>query len=190
MLGRGVVICAAAVALTACLAESLQPREYLDQKTAATVTVAAKPLVFAHERPELAAHSREYVTLAATALNKGGAIEYYLFVYFWSTLDRRNAPVATPAGEEMIIAADDRQLRPQLAGHSLEDAGVGTAVAAPPGHWTLHVYQSDLATLHFLSEARQIRVIATSPDGPVTYEPWKDERESLKLLVRHLEGQD
>lgn len=191
MLVRRIVTCAAVLALSACVADSLKPREYLDEKTAATVTVVAKPLVFAHERPELAAHSREYVTLAATALNKGGAIDFYLFAYFWSTLDRRNAPSGAPVGDEITIMADDRQLRPQLEGHSLQEAGVGTAVAAPPGNqWALHVYRSDLPTLHFLSEARQIRVITRSPDGPVTYEVWKDERESLKALVRRLEGQD
>ena len=91
----------------------------------------------------------------------------------------------------LVIAADDRQIRPQLLGHSPQDAGVGSALSAPPGHhWNLNIYKVDLATLHFLSEARQISVIVPSPEGPTTYEIWSDERQSLKALVQRLEGRD
>jgi hypothetical protein len=189
MLPWHVVICALAV-LGAC-ASSSGPREYLDEKTAATISVVSKPMVFAHERPELAAHSREYVTLAAAAVNHGGAVDYYLFVYFWSTVDRRAAPASPVTSDELIIAADDRHIRPQVFGHSPQEAGVGGAIGAPPGNrWTLHIYRSDLGTLHFLSEARQIAVTTPSSEGPTTYELWSDQRGSLRALVRRLEGQD
>jgi hypothetical protein len=198
-----VFCCIMAIALSACIGGSPSPHEYLDEKTAVTLTVADKPLVFAHERPELAAHSREYVTLAAAAVNHSGAVDYYLFVYLWSTVDKRastsakdlppdaaGAPGATTA-TNVVISADDRQIRPQLLGHSPQDAGVGSALAAPPGHhWNLHVYKVDLATLHFLSEARQISVTVPSSEGPTTYDLWSDERQSLKALVQRLEGRD
>jgi hypothetical protein len=189
MLPRHVVIGVLAV-LVACASAS-GPREYLDEKTAATISVVSKPVVFAHERPELAAHSREYVTLAAVAVNHTGAVDYYLFAYFWSTVDRRAAPGGTPTSDELIIAADDRYIRPPVFGHSPQDAGVGSAVGAPPGNrWTLHIYRSDLGTLHFLSEARQIAVTTSSSEGSTTYELWSDERGSLRALVRRLEGRD
>src|SRR6266481_1480979 len=99
-----VVIVQIAVALGACASApdsvsdsapgsalgSKEPSEYLDQTTAATITVVAKPLIFAHERPELAAHARDYVTLAAASVNRGGAIEHFIFAYLWSTVDDRN----------------------------------------------------------------------------------------------------
>src|SRR6266404_5022936 len=129
-----VVIVELAIALGACAAarDSVAPSEYLDQTTAATITVAAKPLVFARERPELAAHARDYVTLAAASVNRGGTIEYYIFAYLWSTVDNRNRNAVAPASDNLSITADDRRISPQLAGHSFPEAGVGSAVRAPP----------------------------------------------------------
>jgi len=188
-----VVIMQIAIALGACAAapDSVSPSEYLDQTTAATVSVVARPLVFARERPELAAHARDYVTLAAASVNRGGAIEYYIFAYLWSTLDSRNSNGIPPAADNLTIAADDRRIQPQLAGHSLQETGVGSAVRAPPGHhWTLNVYKTDVATLGFIAEAHHLAVIAGSTEGPVTYESWDDQRRALRGLVRRLEGQD
>src|SRR5205085_7065875 len=65
-----------------------QPREYLDEDTAATVTVVGEPLVFAYAIPALAANQRDYVTLAAAAVNRNGKVSYVLIAYFWSTIDR------------------------------------------------------------------------------------------------------
>jgi hypothetical protein len=182
-----------ALALGGCAAapDSVKPSEYLDQTTAATVSVVAKPLVFARERPELAAHARDYVTLAAASVNRGGAIEHYVFAYFWSTLDNRNGNGVPPAAENLTIAADDRRISPQLAGHSSQEAGVGSAVRAPPGrHWTLNVYKTDLATLGFIAESRHLAVNTGSAEGLVTYESWDDQRRALRGLVRRLEGED
>ena len=76
-----------AVALTACAAlpGTPGPEEYLDPTTAATISVVGKPMVFGHERPERAAHMRDYVTLAAAAVNRGGKTDYVLVAYDWTT---------------------------------------------------------------------------------------------------------
>jgi hypothetical protein len=188
-----VAIVAIALALGACVSapDSVSPSEYLDETTAATITVVAKPLVFAHERPELAAHARDYVTLAAASVNRGGTIEYYIFAYLWSTVDNRNRDAVAPASDNLSITADDRRISPQLAGHSSREAGVGSAVRAPPGHrWTLNVYKTDVATLSFIAEARHLAVITGSAEGPVTYESWEDHRRALRGLVRRLQGAD
>lgn len=186
-----IVMSGMAVVLAACMANFSNPREYLDEKTAATITVVAKPLVFAHERPELAAHSRDYVTLAGAAVNRTGKIDYFIFAYFWSTLDRRATDNTTAAVDDLTIAADDRQIHPKLEGHSAQAVGVGSAIGAPPGrHWKLNVYRSDLATLHFLAESRHIAVTVPTAEGSITYEVWDDQHGPLKGLVKRLEGQD
>jgi hypothetical protein len=186
-----IVMSAMTVVLGACMSNFSNPREYLDEKTAATITVVAKPLVFAHERPELAAHSRDYVTLAGAAVNRTGKIDYFIFVYFWSTLDRRASDNTTLAIDDLTIAADDRQIHPKLEGHSAQAVGVGSAIGAPPGrHWTLNVYRSDLVTLHFLAESRRIAVTTPTREGSITYEVWNDQHGPLKALVRRLESGD
>jgi hypothetical protein len=188
---RSTLLIILALTVNACAAGPPLPREYLDEKTAATVTTAAKPIIFAHERPDLAAHSREYVTLAAAAINHGGAIDYYLFAYFWSTVDPRAIVNASPPPQQLTLLADDRQIRPPLVGHSAEEAEVGSALAAPPGHsWELLVYRTDIPTLRFLSEARHVALAISTSGGTVTYDLWDDEHDSLSVLVRRLEGRD
>ena len=189
MLQRQISAVVLASMLSACAASLPAPREYLDEKTAATISVADKPLVFAHERPELAVHSREYVTLVAVVVNRTGAVDDYLFAYSWSTVDRRDTGTSAATDDAMTIVADDRQLRLEPAAQSPEEVSVGEPPGAPPGHrWTLHVYHTDLATLHFLAESRQIAVVTRSSEGPLTYELWSDQRSALRGLVQRLEG--
>jgi hypothetical protein len=178
-----------AASLGACASGSADPDEFLDQRTAATVTAVSRPWVFSHERPELAAHSRDYITLTAVAVDHGGTIACYILSYTWSTVDRRGSADLDSAAPGLTIAADDRRLQPTLVGDSIADAGIGRAVGAPPGHrWKLRVYSSDLPTLHFLSEARHVAVMTAAPDAPIVYEAWKDGRNSLRKWVARLEG--
>ncbi len=64
-----------------------QPHDYLDEQTGATVTSVEAPLVFARERSERAANLRDYVSVVAASVNRGGKVEYVLIAYVWSTLD-------------------------------------------------------------------------------------------------------
>jgi hypothetical protein len=181
-----VVLFALAAAMGACtsMPGTRGPTEFLDEKTAATVSVAAKPLVFARERTDLAAHARDYVTLVGAAVDRSGAVDYFLFAYFWSTVDRRDTQVGSPPEGEFTIAADDRRILPHLEGHSTQDAGVGSAVRAPPGHrWSLNVYRTDITTLRYLGEAQRLGVITSSAPEPITYDLWDDQRSALRALV-------
>jgi hypothetical protein len=163
------------------------PREYLDETTAATITVVAQPLVFAHERPDVAVYTRDYVTLAAASINRGGRIQYVLVGYFWSTLDTRTQRAAAPAADSLVIAADDRRIRPALEGLAPREVGIGTAVHAPPGRLASpKVYRTDPGTLRFIAEARRVTVSAGADGSGVTYEIWEDQRAALRSFVRSL----
>ena len=50
--------------------------------------------MFANERRDLAANARDYVTVAAAAVNRAGKISYVVIAYFWSTVDPRLRPDA------------------------------------------------------------------------------------------------
>src|SRR5258706_6685420 len=84
-----------------------QPHEYLDEQTGATVTSVDAPLVFARDRSERAANLRDYVTVVAASVNRGGKLEYVLVVYVWSTLDPQNAP-ASALVDSLPLLPDDR----------------------------------------------------------------------------------
>jgi hypothetical protein len=180
-------------ALSACttMPSPGSPEEYLDAVTAATISVVGKPLVFAHERPELAAHMRDYVTLAAAAVNRSGKTDYVLVAYNWTTFDehgRSGDPSASADG--LIIAADDRRITLNLAGHSAQDAGIGIPVHAPPVRSAIpNVYRTDLATLRFIAAARHLAVFKRADDPSTGYEIWDDQRDALTALVRLLSGE-
>lgn len=171
------------------------PQEYLDPETAATVTIVGQPLVFARERPERAVHMRDYVTLAAAAVDRSGKIEYVLIAYFWTTLDahgRSNGSSKQTASqsdaEHTVIAADDRRIELSVEGQSAHDAGIGVRLHAPPGPSVApRVYRTDLATLRFVAAAHHLALLQ-GPDSDPHYELWDDQRHSLDALVRSLSG--
>src|SRR5258706_6684327 len=74
-----------------------QPHDYLDEQTGATVTSVEAPLVFARERSERAANLRDYVSVVAASVNRGGEVEYVLIGHVLSTLECPKAPAPGPA---------------------------------------------------------------------------------------------
>src|SRR5258706_10598447 len=69
-----------------------QPHDYLDEQTGATVTSVEAPLVFARERSERAANLRDYVSVVAASVNRGGKGEDVLLAYVWAAPARLNPP--------------------------------------------------------------------------------------------------
>jgi hypothetical protein len=181
-----------AVALTACTAlpGTPGPEEYLDPTTAATISVVGKPMVFAHDRPERAAHMRDYVTLAAAAVNRGGKTDYVLVAYDWTTFDEHGRSGETPAFTAgLVVAADDRRIALTLAGHSAHDVGIGTPVHPPPVRSAEpDIYRTDLETLRFIAAARHLAVLRRGDDPSSAYEIWDDQRAALDAFVALLDG--
>jgi hypothetical protein len=165
------------------------PHEYLDQETAATVIAAAKPLVFANPRTELAANARDYVTLAAAAVDRSGKMTFVWVAYFWSTVDprMRREPLVAPA--RMVLEADDRRIEVALHGGGPHDAGIGMPVDPPPGPaGAPSVYGTELETLRFIAAARRVAVLIDSHGTQLSYGLWDDQRRALQALVRRIDG--
>jgi hypothetical protein len=188
LVARAVIL---AVALSACttLPGTASPEEYLDPTTAATISIVGKPLVFAHERPERAAHMRDYVTLAAAAVNRGGKTDYVLVAYDWTTFDEHGRSGEAPGTTALVVAADDRRITLNLAGHSAHDVGIGTPVHPPPvGSATPDIYRTDLATMRFIAAARHLAVLKQSDAASTAYSIWDDQRAALGVFVDLLSG--
>ncbi len=167
------------------------PREYLDEETAATITVVEQPLIFAFARRDLAANARDYVTLAPAAVNRMGKVSYVLILYFWSTIDPRLREEPPPDAGHVVLVADDRQIELQLRGHTAYEAGIGVPVHAPPGvEATPDVYGTDLSVIRFLAAARHLTLRAESGAATLEYELWEDHRAALRDFVRHMSGED
>jgi len=144
--------------------------------------------VFARERSERAANLRDYVTVVAASVNRGGKLEYVLVVYVWSTLDAQNAP-ASALADSLLLIADDRRIRLNANGKTPAElasrapcthrrAGRQTAgVSGRPRHPALHRGRP------------QPRRADHAGRGLVSYELWDDERPALDRYVRFLKGE-
>jgi hypothetical protein len=165
------------------------PLEYLDEQSGATVTAMDKPLLFARDRSERAANLRDYVTMTAAMINRGGKRDCLLIAYIWSTLDARYEP-ARPVADSLVLVADDRRIRLDATGGTPGDFGITRAIGAPAGRTVKPlVFPTDLATLRYIAAARTLLVQANVGEETVSYALWEDQRRALDRLVRYLNGE-
>ena len=162
-----------------------RPVQYLDRSTAATFMVAARPMIFAHLRPQTAARVRDYATVAAASLERSGLtdrIDYVLLVYFWSTVDPRYEDSAGEAVQDVVLVADDRR----IPLHPLPDLGQAPPpIGRPPvRHFVGVIYRTDLATLRYLTQAHFLSLERGTGRHKVRFGLWDDERAALRGLVR------
>lgn len=183
------LVLASSLCASARAANGHDPIEYLDEKTAATVTAVHAPLVFACERRDVAANLRDYVTLAAASVNRSGNITYVLIAYFWSTVDARVGGDA-PAVDPLVLAADDRRIELHRSGARAEEQGIALPIHAPRNHRADPVvYRTDLATLRFLGAARKLELRTGTDEVAPVYELWDDERDELASFVAFMNGE-
>jgi hypothetical protein len=107
-------------------------REYLDEQTAATVTVGPRPLVFALERPDLAVHARDYLTLVPIDVNQAGSHVQYFYGYVWSTIDKRRAGESDRVSPRFELIADGRRIPLAPVAGKPRDIGLGEPPLPPP----------------------------------------------------------
>jgi hypothetical protein len=167
--------------LAACT--GLTPRashEILDEQTGNTLLLVAKPLVFARERTDVAAHARDYATLVAVEVDISGKYREYLLLYRWSTVDRRMSPPPDTQAGKLKILADGRaiDLTP------LEEMPVGLSRRRElhlPEHGDVvtRAYAIDVPTLRFIAASREL--IVRMPQEPLDtpFGLWGDGRKAL-----------
>jgi len=178
----------ALTALSACAglsarASGEKPRasgEIFDEQSGNTLLVVPKPLVFARERTDVAAHQRDYATLVAVEIDQSGTYNDYLLLYRWSTVDRRMSPPPDPQEGELRILADGRaiDLKP------LENMPVGLSRRRElhmPEHGDVvaHAYPIDVATLRFIAASREIVVRMPQESLDTPFAVWEDGRSAL-----------
>jgi hypothetical protein len=187
---RTVALLLAALAGGSALARGAgDPIEYLDENTGATISAVARPLVFAIERSDVAANLRDYVTLAAAAVNRSGRIQYVLVAYRWSTLDARALDSVAAADAALVLAADDRRIRLVAEGHTPHELGVDRLIHPPPNvAATPIVVLTDFGTLRFIAAARRLSIMTDTDPAAPRYELWDDQRSSLAGFVRYMDG--
>jgi hypothetical protein len=161
--------------------------EYLDEQTAATVTTALEPLVFARERPDLAVNARDYVSLVPIEVNRSGVRRYYWFGYLWSTIDRRNGEVPLAKEDQLVLLADDRPIALQPAADSMQDLGIARAPLKRPGRAAVAVLlQADAESVIFAAHATGLSLVLIHDGRNQDYASWRDAREAVGGFANYL----
>src|SRR3977135_3182754 len=88
----GLILALATLWAGTCLPAARPSHEVFDEPTAKPPLGGPKPLVFARERTDVAAHARDYATMVAVEIDQSGKYSVYLLLYRWSTGDRRRSP--------------------------------------------------------------------------------------------------
>jgi len=161
--------------LSGCVASapSSGEREYLDEQTAATVTVGSSELVFARERPELAVNARDYLTLVPVDVNRSGTHARYFVGYAWSTIDKRSRAGQPSSPPRVELIADGRRI--PLAFHQgpLTELGIGEApLPAPSRSATLLVAPASHEQQQFVADATEVRAVLLREGGSERFELW------------------
>jgi hypothetical protein len=181
---RTLVLAIASLCLLSCKAAPPRaPNEYLDPVTAAMVSSVTAPTIFARAHQDVAANARQYANVIGVSVNRSGHYEYLLLVYIWSTVDARLGAGAHP-GETLVLLADDRAIRIQRDGRSLQEAGIANPIDRPlhaRGH--PRMYKTDRATLQFVSTCRHLRLQLEGDQDARPFELWKDGRRELGQLA-------
>jgi hypothetical protein len=159
------------------------PNEYLDPVTAAMVSSVTTPIIFARAHPDVSANARQYTNVIGVSVNRSGHYEYVLLVYIWSTVDARLGAGAHP-GDTLVLLADDRAIRLQRDGRSLQEVGIEKPLLAPlHARGSPRIYRTDRATLLFISTAHHLRLQLEGDQDARPFDVWKDGRRELGQLV-------
>jgi hypothetical protein len=160
-----------------------------------TVTIVARPLVFARDRTAFnggpsqawSTPPRDYVTLAAAAVDRSGKISYLLIGYFWSVGVSQPWENARLAREPLVLQLQDRRIELAPRGGTARDAGISEPVHPPPvGPATATLYAIDLSTLGLIAQSAHPVLLCGGADAPVKYELFEDRLTALREFVQHL----
>ena len=159
-------------------------KDYLDEQTAATVTVGGTGTVFGRARTEYAINARDYFTVIPVDVNRAGTHVLYLYCYVWSTIDRPNA---SDRASSFAIVADGRQIPLPPASATPRALGLGQYPVEPPAlnAWPL-VATTTREVLSFLARAHEISVVATRNGLNERYELWTDQRSAVESFLQEV----
>ena len=159
----------------------VEPSEFLDERTGATITVAHDPLVFPLEQTFGANNvRRDFISLTAVVVDRSGQLQLFLIGYSWSMTDRLT--------KSLLLRTDERQLElaslREFPGELLDDR----KLHAPAFSRTQRVaYPVTRELLAELAGSKSLKLVlspepADSEGEPKSFEVWGG-RKSLSALV-------
>jgi hypothetical protein len=139
------------------------------------------------EPPEMTLAPRDYVSLAAAAVDRSGKYTYVLIGYFWLVGTPQPSHNVCFDHEHLVLQLGDRRIELAPFDGSARDAGISQPIHRPSiGNAEPAVYTIDLATLRLIAESAHPVLYCGAEKAPLKYELWEDRLPALRELVRHL----
>lgn len=175
---RFIVSAAALLLLGGCASHVVTPRAYLDEETAATITVVADPWIFTGEQVGATLNDRDYLNVFAIDVNRMGDHRQYLAVL--QSFPANDATVA-PALE---LQGGGRTV--SLTHATDEPRTLGIAKPLAPSYsmnakwWYYPVDKDILATV---ARSKDLKAALVSADKRLAYVMWRDGSEEISELT-------
>lgn len=164
-------------------------RQYLDEVTAASITAAVEPLIFARERSDLAVNARDYVILTPIEVNVMGKRNYFWSAYIWSTIDRRDREPVVAPDDELVLVADGRPIALRSDAKTLRDHGLAQAPTRAPARTAVPaLYLADRESIGYVAHAAELHVELIHDGGNEQFALWKDGRAAVRAFSESVGG--
>lgn len=188
LLIRAVLAVAVAPTVVGCASGSgAAIRQYMDESTSASVTVAGRPLVFARERPEFAVNARDYLTLVPLEVDRGGSRALYFYGYAWSTIDKRSAGEVQREPMHFELVADGRPVPISSPADDPRHLGIARPPLQPPSaNAVLLLTATTNDVLELVRGAGEIHVVTDEEGNAGHYDLWDDGRLALSAFLQEV----
>lgn len=190
---RGVVVACFAALLGGCAtSQDVGPREFLDEQTAATITIVADPVIFVSEAagprgldrersPFIPDSNRDYLELYGIDVNRMGSHRQYFVVQKWLTPDDAEArPILELKADGSTVELRATPEDPRKLGISAPPAPIFSKSAK----WWY--FPTDTATLRRIAGASSLDASLVIGERRMAYEIFTDGRAQLGELAAEL----
>lgn len=159
-------------------------REIFDEQTGNTLTVVSKPIVFARERTDVAAHARDYATLVAIEVDHSGTFKNYLLLHRWSTVDTRMSPPPGSEEGEMRLLGEGRELKLQPLDALPISVNSGGELHVPRhGAAVTRAFAVDKDILRFIAASRLLMLQMPKEALDTPFQIYEDGRGALQEFL-------
>lgn len=147
--------------------KSVTPREYLDEQTAATITVVADPWIFTRKNapPQL-----DFFNLYAIDVNRmGDHKKYFAVVHYWPGQEFAQAPPT------LILNSGAQELKLEAIAETPRQMGIAQPLdTSAPSSAKTWLYPVDQAHLQSIARDRQLAATLVTEQVNAAYAVWRD----------------
>lgn len=161
--------------------KSVAPREYLDEQTAATITIVADPWIFTRKNapPQL-----DFFNLYAIDVNRmGDHKKYFAVVHYWPSEELTASGAPT-----LALTGGSKELKLAPVAETLRQLGIAQPLdTSAPASAKTWLYPVDSASLHAIAQSRQLAAALLTSKGGAAYAVWRDGSTELSEFASSFE---